>query len=36
MKQADVIVLNEVDFGMKRTNYRSVSRDSLKVKERPQ
>lgn len=25
MKQADVIVLNEVDFGMKRTGYRNVA-----------
>lgn len=25
MKQADVIVLNEVDFGMKRTDYRNVA-----------
>lgn len=27
MKQADVIVLNEVDFGMKRTDYRNVVAD---------
>jgi len=27
MKQADVIVLNEVDFGMKRTEYRNVAAD---------
>ena len=27
MKQADVIVLNEVDFGMKRTDYRNVAAD---------
>ncbi len=27
MKQADVIVLNEVDWGMKRTDYRNVAAD---------
>jgi endonuclease/exonuclease/phosphatase family metal-dependent hydrolase len=27
MKQADVIVLNEVDFGMRRTDYRNVAGD---------
>lgn len=27
MKQADVIVLNEVDFGMRRTDYRDVAAD---------
>ena len=27
MKQADVIVLNEVDWGMKRTEYRNVAQD---------
>lgn len=27
MKQADVIVLNEVDFGMRRTDYRNVAED---------
>ncbi len=27
MKQADVIVLNEVDWGMKRTDYRNVTAD---------
>lgn len=27
MKQADVIVLNEVDFGMRRTDYRNVAAD---------
>lgn len=27
MKQADVIVLNEVDFGMRRTGYRDVAAD---------
>jgi endonuclease/exonuclease/phosphatase family metal-dependent hydrolase len=27
LKQADVVVLNEVDFGMKRTGYRNVAAD---------
>lgn len=27
MKQADVVVLNEVDFGMRRTGYRNVAAD---------
>ena len=27
MKQADVIVLNEVDWGLKRTDYRNVAAD---------
>ncbi|MET0626072.1 MAG: endonuclease/exonuclease/phosphatase family protein [Pyrinomonadaceae bacterium] len=27
LKQADVVVLNEVDFGMRRTNYRDVAAD---------
>jgi endonuclease/exonuclease/phosphatase family metal-dependent hydrolase len=27
MKQADVVVLNEVDFGMRRTDYRDVAAD---------
>ncbi|HEX7175866.1 MAG TPA: endonuclease/exonuclease/phosphatase family protein [Pyrinomonadaceae bacterium] len=27
LKQADVIVLNEVDFGMRRTDYRNVAED---------
>ena len=27
MKQADVIVLNEVDFGLRRTDYRNVAAD---------
>ena len=31
MKQADVIVLNEVDWGMKRTDYRNVAADLATV-----
>jgi len=31
MKQADVIVLNEVDWGMKRTDYRNIAADLATV-----